>query len=1060
MTGHGRPSSARCSQLLAATAWIYVLLRTVVSVAQPVAAPAEYLRDAELTDVCFVDPDRGWAVGDRGAIWHTEDGGRHWRPQSSPATCRLEVVNFVDDRNGWIGGGWTHPYTFFSTGVVLRTFDGGQHWEQVPRLSLPALKRLRFQDLRHGWAVGQASSMYPAGVFRTDDGGRSWSSVPGGAAAHWLSGDFVDGRTGGVAGRDGATAAVRESGLEPADCLELGGRHVRSLRLVPAAQAQGDAVPDPRIPRVQPGWLVGDGGLVLRTVDGGRSWQESPGRLPAGMYDQFDYRAVAVWGDCCWIAGAPGTRVLRTVDGGLQWEVFETGQTVPIRGLTFLDANRGWAVGALGTILATRDGGRTWTTQLRGGTRAALLGIFSEAERIPLELLAGLGGNDGYLTVVQVLHRREADAAEERTPLEERTHAAVVAVGGSQAETAWHFPVPPAGLTLPADALVAAWDRLHEGRGQERLEEHLVRQIRQWRPEVIVTEPASPRGDQPLLHLDNQLVLRAVTRAADAASFPEQIAVGGLQPWTVKKVLGSSGADTPGVVNITLSHLTPRLGRSLAEQANRGWPLLREHPQASPQTLGFALLVNRLPQELGRKDFFSGITLPTAGDARRSLATAAPSDVRAVTLAAQQRRNVSKLLEQLATAAPNGAAWLGQVEDLTRGLDQTASAEVLFEMAETMARAGQPQLAAEVYDLLVKKYPQQPLCEAALIWLVQYYASGEAVLFAQIAAQPARELARTAPASALRKPQYDVQPATFEAPLGQPRTATAEARVPRVSVTLGLTPKDRARRAMAYADVVQNAWPALSVEPAIRFPLAAALRTAEQPVDAERLYHAMLGSRVHDAWWECARNELWLLRPVRRSPRPLAQCVQAEHKPKLDGRLDDPVWQGGLPVTLTSERRDDTDWPAAVMFAYDAEFLYLAVNCRRASAAAYNSSTTARPRDPDLSEHDRVDVLLDPDRDYATYYRLTVDHRGWVQEACLENTAWNPQWYIAAHDDGQAWSVEAAIPWKELAGHAPAKQQAWAVGIQRTIPGVGFQSWSTPAAIRIRPEGFGLLTFD
>ena len=144
MTGHGRPSSTRCSQLLAGTAWLYVLLCTVVGVAQPAAAPAEYLRDAELTDVCFVDPDRGWAVGDRGVIWHTEDSGRHWRPQPSPVTCRLEVVHFVDDRNGWIGGGWTHPYTFFSTGVVLRTFDGGQHWEQVPRLALPTLKRLSF----------------------------------------------------------------------------------------------------------------------------------------------------------------------------------------------------------------------------------------------------------------------------------------------------------------------------------------------------------------------------------------------------------------------------------------------------------------------------------------------------------------------------------------------------------------------------------------------------------------------------------------------------------------------------------------------------------------------------------------------------------------------------------------------------------------------------------------------------------------------------------------------------------------------------------------------------
>jgi hypothetical protein len=28
------------------------------------------------------------------------------------------------------------------------------------------------------------------------------------------------------------------------------------------------------------------------------------------------------------------------------------------------------------------------------------------------------------------------------------------------------------------------------------------------------------------------------------------------------------------------------------------------------------------------------------------------------------------------------------------------------------------------------------------------------------------------------------------------------------------------------------------------------------------------------------------------------------------------------------------------------------------------------------------------------------------------------------------------------------------------VPGVGFQSWTQPAAVSVRPEGFGLLVFD
>ncbi len=59
------------------------------------------------------------------------------------------------------------------------------------------------------------------------------------------------------------------------------------------------------------------------------------------------------------------------------------------------------------------------------------------------------------------------------------------------------------------------------------------------------------------------------------------------------------------------------------------------------------------------------------------------------------------------------------------------------------------------------------------------------------------------------------------------------------------------------------------------------------------------------------------------------------------------------------------------------------------------------------------------------------------------------------------WIVEAAIPWDQMVD-APlvGRRQPWAVNIQRTIPGVGFQSWSSPASVAIQPEGMGLLLFD
>jgi hypothetical protein len=116
--------------------------------------------------------------------------------------------------------------------------------------------------------------------------------------------------------------------------------------------------------------------------------------------------------------------------------------------------------------------------------------------------------------------------------------------------------------------------------------------------------------------------------------------------------------------------------------------------------------------------------------------------------------------------------------------------------------------------------------------------------------------------------------------------------------------------------------------------------------------------------------------------------------------------------------------------------------------------------DADLKEQDRVTVLLDIDRDYATYWSLTVDHRGWPAESCFGDKTWNPEWFIAAAGDEQFWTVEAAIPLAELAPAMPKVRDAWAVGFQRVIPGVAFQSFTTPAADEVLPEGMGLLVFE
>src|SRR5262245_2166542 len=152
----------------------HLLLIPLLAIAQPDPSPPEWQQDAELTAVMFVDADRGWAVGDRGVIWHTDDGGRNWKQQRSGTNCRLEAVQFLTGDVGLAVGGWTQPYTHQTHGVVLRTRDGGRTWQETPGLTLPGLKHLKMIDAKAGWALGDPSTLFPSGVFRTEDGGKTW----------------------------------------------------------------------------------------------------------------------------------------------------------------------------------------------------------------------------------------------------------------------------------------------------------------------------------------------------------------------------------------------------------------------------------------------------------------------------------------------------------------------------------------------------------------------------------------------------------------------------------------------------------------------------------------------------------------------------------------------------------------------------------------------------------------------------------------------------------------------------------------------------------------------
>jgi hypothetical protein len=228
------------------------------------------------------------------------------------------------------------------------------------------------------------------------------------------------------------------------------------------------------------------------------------------------------------------------------------------------------------------------------------------------------------------------------------------------------------------------------------------------------------------------------------------------------------------------------------------------------------------------------------------------------------------------------------------------------------------------------------------------------------------------------------------------------------------------------------------------------------------MLQSLAASRFSGDWASCAKAELFIAGRTKGEdcPKPFFLCKTAAAKPKLDGRLDDEAWQSARPVSLRESTSPVEPLESIVALTHDGEFLYIAISCQRATAIEYPSDDRLRTRDADLQANDRVELFLDIDRDYATYYRLAVDHRGWTHETCLGDASWNPAWYVAAAGDQTHWTVEAAIPLAELTADKTLKKSYWAVGLRRNVPGHSSQSWTLGQGDEIKPETFGLMQFE
>ncbi len=356
--------------------------------------------------VRFTTPGSAVAVGDGGTILLSVDGGQHWTPRGSPTAAALRALYFTSATTGVAVGGDDRRWQ--ARRVVLRTVDGGASWSEV---QVPAGGRLysvvstsdgslvaageggatiRSSDEGVTWQAsepvpGQAppnsqaavtdvsnwfSSVARAGpalvavsylgrIYGSSDSGVTWASLQSRAARTNLA--FVARAGDGGLLIGGGRSLFRSTRGAGFDSIPSKHERLNGLRFIDSVVAVS----------------VGIGGRIERTTDGGRSW------IPVESATQRNLRNVAFADESLGVAvaGSTGTGagMVRTEDSGRSWQahtcISGTGicsSGLPVLGIALHPSGFGLAVGPMGVVIKTTDGGLTWT-RVDHGLRARLL---------------------------------------------------------------------------------------------------------------------------------------------------------------------------------------------------------------------------------------------------------------------------------------------------------------------------------------------------------------------------------------------------------------------------------------------------------------------------------------------------------------------------------------------------------------------------------------------------------------------------------------------------------------------------------------------------------------
>src|SRR5438105_3743206 len=179
---------------------------------------------------------------------------------------------------------------------------------------------------------------------------------------------------------------------------------------------------------------------------------------------------------------------------------------------------------------------------------------------------------------------------------------------------------------------------------------------------------------------------------------------------------------------------------------------------------------------------------------------------------------------------------------------------------------------------------------------------------------------------------------------------------------------------------------------------------------------------------------------------PSAQAARVDQAPKLDGTLDDPLWQQATPVNNFRQREPFEGQPPTekteVRILYTKHEIYFGITCFDSNPGGIFATELRRDVSQELDDY--FEIIIDSSHDRRNAYVFQINPLGTQRDALITeeqrtdsgtgdgDPGWDGVWTSEARITKQGWTATVAIPFSTL-NFMQSRDVIWGINFKRFI---------------------------